>query len=88
MQVGPEYQGFTPGLVWEKMNALRFLHLLDGYALVTDIGWIRESIKLAGFLLPWPLCVFSNDEHDKAIDWLRSLPEGPGVSHRLVPDSG
>jgi hypothetical protein len=88
MQVGPEYQGFTPGVVWEKMNALRFLHLLNGYALVTDIGWIRESIKLAGFLLPRPLRVFSNDERDKAIDWLRSLPEGPGVSHRLVPDSG
>lgn len=87
MQVGPEYQGFTPGVVWEKMSALRFLHLLDGYALVTDIGWIRESRKLAGFLLPWPLRVFSNDERDKAIDWLRSLPEGPSVSHRLLPDS-
>jgi hypothetical protein len=37
--------------------------------------------------MPWPLRVFGNEERDKVIDWLRSLPEGPGVSHRLLPDS-
>jgi hypothetical protein len=31
--------------------------------------------------------VFGNHELDKAIEWLSSLPEGAGVSHRLVPES-
>jgi hypothetical protein len=31
--------------------------------------------------------VFGNEDRDKAIDWLRSLPEGLGVSHRLIPES-
>lgn len=87
VQIGPEYQGFTPGVVWEKTIGLRFLRLFDGYALVTDIGWIREWTQLVGFLLPWPMRVFSNDERDKAMDWLHSLPEGPGVSHYLIPDA-
>jgi stage II sporulation SpoAA-like protein len=54
---------------------------------VTDIGWIRELTQVIGFLMPWPVRVFSNEERDKAIEWLSSLPEGPGVSHRLVPES-
>lgn len=74
-------------MVWEEAVGPRFLRLFDGYALVTDIGWIRKWIQLIGFLLPWLLRVFGNDERDKAIEWLRSLPEGPGVSHRLLPDS-
>jgi hypothetical protein len=73
-------------VVFQKAVGLRALRLFEGYALVTDIGWIREWTHLVGFLLPWPLRVFGNDERDKAIDWLRSLPEGPGVSHRLLPD--
>jgi len=41
-----------------------------------------------GFLLPFPLRVFGNDERDEAIAWLSALPEGPGVSHYLVSESG
>jgi len=78
-------------LVWEKAEGLRspsLLRLFDGYAIVSDIRWIREWTHLVGFLLPFPLRVFGNNERGAAIAWLSSLPEGPGVSHRLVPESG
>lgn len=87
LQVGPEYEGFSLGVAREKMIGFRFMRLVEGYALVTDIGWIREWTRLVGFLLPWPLRVFGNDERDEAMGWLRSLPEGPGVFHRLLPDT-
>ena len=88
-EVGLEYQGFTPGAAWEDLKiGPRALGLFDGCAVVSDIGWIREWTRLVGFLLPWPVRVFGIDERDKAIDWLSSLPEGPGVSHRLLPESG
>lgn len=87
-QVGPEYQGFTPAAAWEDLKiGPRALRLFDGCAVVTDIGWIREWTQVVGFLLPWPVRVFGDEQRDMAIDWLRSLPEGPGVSHRLVPES-
>lgn len=87
-QVGPEYQGFTPGAAWEDLKiGPRSLKLFDGCAVVTDFGWIREWTRVVGFLLPWPVRVFGNEQRDKAIDWLSSLPEGPGVSHCLVPES-
>jgi hypothetical protein len=62
--------------------------MIDGYAVVSDIRWIREWIHLVGFLLPFPMRVFGNDERDDALAWLGSLPEGPGVTHRLLPESG
>ena len=92
LQLGPEYQGFTPGAAWEKtetgLRSLSVLRLVDGYALVSDIGWIREATRLMSFLLPFPLRLFGNHERDEAIAWLSSLPEGAGVAHRLVAESG
>jgi stage II sporulation SpoAA-like protein len=92
VQVGPEYEGFTAGMAWEKaatgLRSFSMLRLFDGYAIVSDAGWIREWTLLVGFLLPFPLRVFANDERDEAIAWLSSLPEAAGLSHRLLPESG
>ena len=92
VQLGPEYDGYTAGAAWEKTaNAFRspsLLGLLEGYAVVTDLHWLREWTHVMGFLLPFPLRVFGNDERDQAVAWLSALPEGPGVAHHLLPESG
>ena len=88
-QLGPEFEGFTPAAAWEDAKiGLHFMRLFDGCAVVTDLAWVREMTQLVGFLMPCPVRVFGNQERDKAIDWLVSLPEGAAVSHRLLPDSG
>jgi hypothetical protein len=88
-QMGAEFDGFTAAAAWEDAKiGLRSLRLFDGCAIVSDSGWIRESARLAAFLLPCPVRVFENRDRDKAIEWLGTLPEGVGVSHRLLPDSG
>jgi hypothetical protein len=90
--MGPEYDGFTADAVWGKAEAWRhhpsLVRMIDGYAIVTDLRWVREWLNLVGFLMPFPLRVFGNDERDEAIAWLGSLPEGPGVTHRLLPEQG
>ncbi len=88
-QLGPEFEGFTAGAAWEDAKiGLHSLRLFDGCAVVTDEGWIRESTRVVGFFMPCPVQVFGNQEIDKAIGWLNSLPEDAAVSHRLLPDSG
>jgi hypothetical protein len=88
-QVGPEFAGFTPGAAWEDAKlGLRSLRSLAGCAVVTDRDWVRESSRIAGFLLPCPVRVFPNRDRDKAIEWLGSLPQEAGVSHRLLPEKG
>ncbi len=88
-QLGPEFEGFAPGAVWEDAKiGLHSMRLFDGCAVVTDLGWIQEMTRLAGFFMPCPVGVFGNQDRDKAIAWLTSLPEGAAVSYRLIPESG
>jgi hypothetical protein len=88
-QFGPEFEGLTPGGAWADVQlGLRSLKLFDGCAIVTDVGWIRQSAQLAGFLMPCPVRVFSCQERDQAVEWLASLPEGAGVRHRLIAETG
>ncbi len=88
-QFGPEFEGFTPSAAWADANiGLHSMRLFDGCAVVTDVAWIRESTRLAGFFMPCPVRMFGNKEFDEAVAWLRSLPEGAAVSHRLLPESG
>lgn len=87
-EFGPEFRSFTPGAGWEDLKiGIGAMRLFEGCAIVSDIGWIRESTRLMGFLMPCPVRIFGNLERDEALDWLSSLPEGPGVSHRLMPES-
>jgi hypothetical protein len=92
VQMGAEYEGFTAGAVMGKTDTwLRFpslMRMIDGYAVVSDVRWIREWIHVVGFLMPFPLRVFGVHERDDAVAWLQSLPQGPGVTHRLLPDAG
>jgi hypothetical protein len=92
LQIGAEYESFTAGAVWGKTETWRhnpdLLRRIDGYALVSDLRWIREWMHLVSLFVSFPLRVFGTDERDGAITWLRSLPEGPGVTHRLLPEPG
>ena len=87
--LGPEFEGFTPGAAWEDAKlGLRSMRLFDGCAIVSDLGWIRESTGLVGFLMPCSVRVFGNRERDEAVEWLRSLPEEASASLRLLPEVG
>ncbi|MFE6690456.1 STAS/SEC14 domain-containing protein [Streptomyces sp. NPDC057743] len=88
-EIGPEFRSFTPGAGWEDLKvAPAAMRLCDGCAVVSDAGWIRETTRLARFLMPCPVHVFGTQEREEAVAWLASLPAGSGVSHRLLPDSG
>lgn len=87
-QLGPEFEGFSPGGAWEDAKiGLRSLRLFDGCAIVTDVGWIRESARLARFMMPCPVRIFGNGERSQAAEWLGSLPMG-AVSHHLIEQAG
>lgn len=88
-ELGPEFAGFSAGAAWEDAKlGLRAMRLFDGCAIVTDVGWIRESARLIGFMMPCPVRVFGNQERPKAIEWLSSLPETAAASFRLLPERG
>ncbi|WP_237323462.1 STAS/SEC14 domain-containing protein [Streptomyces sp. MOE7] len=84
-EIGPDFRSFTPGAGWEDLKVgLGAMRLFEGCALVTDVGWIRESTRMMSFLMPCPVRVYGNEERAEALHWLASLPEGPGISHRFT----
>lgn len=82
-EFGPEFRRITGGALWADARlGTGYLRLLDGCAVVSDIGWIRATSRAIGSWMPCPLEVFHNDERDDAVAWLASLSECPGVSVR------
>ena len=88
-EVGADYTGLTPGAMWEDLRlGTRALHLFDGCAVVSDVPWIRETTRLARFLLPYPVRVFAEGDRAEAAAWLAALPEAPRISVRLDEQTG
>jgi SpoIIAA-like len=82
-QFGPGFQRITPGALWADTRlGLGYLRLLDGCAVVSDIGWIRAPARGIGAWMPCPVRVYDNDKRDDAVAWLNSLPQGADVSAR------
>ena len=89
-ELGPAFDGFTPGGAWEELKLGRqAVAVLEGCAIVSDLPRIAESARLIGFLMPCPVRVFTRAEGVSAAGaWLAALPEGPGISFRVLPESG
>jgi hypothetical protein len=80
-QFGPHFQRITLGALWADTRlGMGYIRLLDGCAVVSDVGWIRSPSRRIGAWMPCPVRVYGNDEREKAVAWLDSLPQRPGVS--------
>lgn len=80
-QIGPGFTRLTPGALWaDSRLGARYLPLLDGAALVTDIDWIREPGRSIGEWMPCPMRIYDNAHRDDAARWLASLPAGEAPS--------
>lgn len=80
---GPGFQRITAGALWADARlGSAYLRLLDGCAVVSDIGWIRAPSRAIGTWMPCPLRVYDNDKRDDAVAWLASLSERADVPAR------
>jgi hypothetical protein len=85
---GPEFESITPGAAWEDARlGLQYLRLFARCAIVSDIGWIRESSRLAGVLMPCPVKVFGNGQWQEALAWLAADALG-GLTYRWIAERG
>jgi hypothetical protein len=88
-EFGSEFQGFSAAAAWEDARfGLGAIRQLAGCAVVSDSARIRDMTKFVALLLPSPVRVFAHKERPQAIEWLKSLPEQPAISHRLIAETG
>lgn len=84
-EFGPGFRRITAGALWADARlGLRYLRLLDGCAVVSDIGWVRAPSSAIASWMPCPVRVYDNDERDDAVAWLTALPKSADVSARGV----
>ncbi|BBY43852.1 hypothetical protein MCEL_21470 [Mycolicibacterium celeriflavum] len=84
-QFGPGFDRITPGALWaDSRLGTSYARLLDGCAVVSDIGWVRAPTRGIAAWMPCPVRVYGNAERADAVAWLTSLPEGAEVSVRDI----
>lgn len=73
--VDEDFRGLTPDAVWADVKlGLAAMHNLEGCAVVSDLTWVRDMTRVAGFFLPGHVRVFATAEREDALRWLAELP--------------
>lgn len=68
---GEEFKGFSAGAMWDDAR-FGLTHLGDfaKIAVVSDVEWLRQSVKFFAPLMPMPVQVFHNADIDAAKHWI------------------
>ncbi|MHA3915362.1 SpoIIAA family protein [Halovulum sp. GXIMD14793] len=72
-KVGEAFDSYSLGAAWDDFR-LGLSHPLayDKFALVTDLGWMRNAAKLFGPLMPTEVMVFDLADEERAQEWIRT----------------
>jgi hypothetical protein len=69
-QTGHDFSGVEPGVSQEFKVGMDHLLRWDRIAIVTDIDWIRETVRAFSFLMPGAVEIFPLDEAPAARAWI------------------
>lgn len=70
-EIGPDFQSFAPGAMWDDMIVgMRHFSRWGRVAVVTDVDWLRHAVAMFGFLFPAGVKVFPVTGARAAQDWL------------------
>ncbi len=65
-----------PGAAWDELDlGLEHASRCERVAIVTDIGWVRLTVKALRFLIPSEIRVFATDQSDEGRAWIRARPQ-------------
>jgi hypothetical protein len=68
---GPEFTSFDAAAAWDDARVgLMHLTHFEKVAVVTDHDWIKDSVKVFGFMMPGQVKVFSNAQLADAQKWV------------------
>lgn len=66
-----EWKGMEAGAVWQDLRlGLGRIGHWARLAIVSDIGWMENAVKLFGVFSPGELRHFDGDDYDEARDWV------------------
>ena len=64
-----------PGAAWDELDlGLEHASRCERVAIVTDIGWVRLTVKALRFLIPSKIRVFATDQAEEGRAWIAARP--------------
>jgi hypothetical protein len=67
-----DFEGYQLDAAWDDTKVgLRHWNVFDRVAVASDVAWVRQVIRAAGFVINCPVRLFDVDEADEARRWLR-----------------
>jgi hypothetical protein len=75
-----------PGAAWDELDlGLEHASRCERVAIVTDIGWVRLTVKALRFLIPSEIRVFPTAQADEGRAWIRARPRPQAEAGTAAP---
>lgn len=69
--LGDDFAGFSAGAMWDDMKlGLAHYRAWEKVAVVTDVGWVANAMRMFTFAIPCPMKVFSLKDREQAEAWI------------------
>jgi hypothetical protein len=71
-RTGGDFSGYTAGAMWDDAKlGVRHLTAFEKIAVVSDVPWLVQTVRLFRFLIPCPVKVFSSEKLRDGEAWVR-----------------
>ena len=68
---GPDFSGFTAEAMWDDAKVgIRHITAFHKIAVVSNVSWVVNAVRVFSFLIPCPVRVFRNDALQEAKAWV------------------
>ena len=75
-----------PGAAWDDLSVgIEYVPPCERVAIVTDVGWIRYTVKALRFLIPGEIEVFATARAPEGRAWITATPESPANAEASAP---
>jgi hypothetical protein len=70
-ETSADFTGYDPGALWEDLKiGVEHPTRWERVAVVTDVGWIVQMMRIFSFLMPCPVKLFPPSEDAQAHAWI------------------
>jgi hypothetical protein len=71
VEIAEDFLGIDPGAIWEDFKiGMEYLTRWERVAVVTDVEWIKHTMRLFSFLMPGALKSFPTSQAAQARGWI------------------
>jgi SpoIIAA-like len=75
-----------PGAAWDDLNVgIEHIAPCERVAIVTDVGWIRYTVKALRFSIPGEIQVFATVQASEGRAWITAAPGSPASAEASAP---